>query len=1346
MVNISLNATVGNVLITEVFYDTPLNENEQVGSAHMGEYVKITNIGNDTVDITGWQMSCFIIGKTRVDTIKTNTFLPPLHSFIWYNCGTNESFSLSQLFPGIHNAPNIFLHRHRRFILSNTYAQLTLLDNDGNELDQMFYGSGTNVQQARNGEGKDIGLCKSLRRRHNFPSYVGYSFSYLEYEADIVNPFSIDEITVYDGGTPVNEPSAGNIIYSGIESMNYVNKAVPRHAMQRPGMAAVFDTYNAIITTSYFDGLGRIKQNVTRTDNNSFDVIADYMQYDSNGKLKRRWMPVKASSDGYNTYISLDNLQNSYSSVYPDDNCFYSQTFYDNTVMHRPIETRAAGDAWTNHVGKRMSYLLNEGTDSHRCINLYVNSNGQLVKDGVFESGELRVTKTIDEDNHTSFLFYNREDSLILSRSINDMEIADTYYVYDTYGNLCFVLPPEMSAKLSAYSNNTIPTNDVNISDLCYLYNYDHRNRCVAKKLPGCEPIYYVYDRNNLLVYSQDGNQRSQGKWTHNAYDTFGRLAYTAVVSDSRTQEQLQSSFMHLSPRVTFAGANGSIFGYTASTEDLTSSSILTVNYYDNYDFISNFANDSLVYRNMTGYDSKYTGLIASQSAKGYLTGTATRVLGDTTVLVKSLYYDCHGNVIQSHESNAVGGYEHDYMHLTFTGKPLTVRHEHSTDSTHHVDVNTMTYDAMERPLTTTVTHDGEQVDVITNTYDDLGRLASQSCLNNRQTTSYSYNIRNWITGIDAGELIMKQSLHYADAVDGSTPCYNGNISAMDWNLEINNFDMKLNRYCYNYDGMNRLTGAAYTMYYPIIGMGFNNQENFSTSYSYDLNSNITALRRYGRSGQYGVGSSRYYDYGLIDNLSITRDGNQLKKVTDQCDELTYAGAMDFKDGVNEHVEYTWDANGNMTSDLNKGLTEIQYNVLNLLEKITHSDGHITYITYAADGRKLRVTYKIDPTATIEPGEPFLPHGSISPLGQQIMANGLDGGDIQHPIDEPIAMDVIMTRDYCGAYTYRNGSIERVMMGSGFIQDSVYYVQIKDYQGNVRAVLDQNHNLVERNEYYPYGGLINASDTQLQPYKYSSKELDRENGLDWYDFSARMYDPMLPMFTSVDPLSEKKPWNSPFVYCSSNPINRIDPYGMADFFNLKGDFIYNNDVKDGLKYMVINTSKNVNTIKDAVSKKEYILAPNEEVLASYNELFANSDNGSKIEQGFKVYTGNRTGPIKDGGDNHIDILGAADGKEYDVHIHQWNGPNNMHGLAKASVGDLKYKKDDGISIVLGYGYKPNPNINPLLQTSAISYSGDATPLNIQSMEIKEIGFFTTKHITTISYDNFIKASKKIMEY
>ncbi|MDY6293551.1 MAG: RHS repeat-associated core domain-containing protein [Bacteroidales bacterium] len=650
------------------------------------------------------------------------------------------------------------------------------------------------------------------------------------------------------------------------------------------------------------------------------------------------------------------------------------------------------------------------------------------------------------------------------------------------------------------------------------------------------------------MVYSQDGNLRDQGKWTYNAYDNLGRLAYTAVVNDNRTREQLQASLMHASPRVTFNEANGTIFGYTASRENITTNSILSVNYYDNYDFISNFANDSLAYRNMTGYDSKYTGLISAQSAKGLLTGTVTRVLGDTTMLVKSLYYDCHGNVIQSHESNAVGGYEHDYYHLTFTGKPLAVRHEHSTGTAHHVDINTMTYDAMERLLTTTVTHDGEQVDVISNTYDDLGRLASQSCLNNQQTTTYSYNIRNWITqiyaGIDAHSFpVMKQSLHYADAVTGSTPCFNGNISAMDWNT-LSHY--VINRYCYSYDGMNRLTQAGHMVYSPNADFVFDIPECYSTSYSYDLNSNITSLTRHGKSEQYTSLGSVFYNYGLIDNLSITRDGNQLKKVTDYCDELTYAGAMDFKDGANEQVEYTYDANGNMTSDLNKGISEIKYNILNLPEKITHNNGHITYITYAADGRKLRVTYKINPLIAIgdpviHPGEPVDPIGPLSMLP----ANELNGNGGSIPIDpQPVSIErVIMTRDYCGVYTYRNGAIERILMGNGFMQDSLYFVQIKDYQGNVRAVLDQNHNVVERNDYYPYGGLINASDTQLQPYKYSSKELDRENGLDLYDSQARWYDPMLPGTTIQDPLAEKYYSISPYTWCAGNPIEFVDLEG-----------------------------------------------------------------------------------------------------------------------------------------------------------------------------------------------------------
>ncbi len=142
----------------------------------------------------------------------------------------------------------------------------------------------------------------------------------------------------------------------------------------------------------------------------------------------------------------------------------------------------------------------------------------------------------------------------------------------------------------------------------------------------------------------------------------------------------------------------------------------------------------------------------------------------------------------------------------------------------------------------------------------------------------------------------------------------------------------------------------------------------------------------------------------------------------------------------------------------------------------------------------------------------------------------------------------IMTRDYCGNYIYRNGAIERIMVGNGFLQDSAYYVQLKDYQGNVRTVLNQNGTVVERNSYYPYGGLIDANESTFQPYKYGSKELDRENGLDLYDSQARWYDPMLPGTTTQDSKAEKYYSISPYTWCSGNPMRFMDPDGKLIIF------------------------------------------------------------------------------------------------------------------------------------------------------------------------------------------------------
>ena len=88
---------------------------------------------------------------------------------------------------------------------------------------------------------------------------------------------------------------------------------------------------------------------------------------------------------------------------------------------------------------------------------------------------------------------------------------------------------------------------------------------------------------------------------------------------------------------------------------------------------------------------------------------------------------------------------------------------------------------------------------------------------------------------------------------------------------------------------------------------------------------------------------------------------------------------------------------------------------------------------------------------------------------------------------------------------------------------------------------------LEENNYYPFGlkheGYNSLSGNQSYQYKYNGKEL-QETGM--YDYGARFYMPDLGRWGVVDPLAEKRPSFSPYVYCSDNPINRIDPDGRFD--------------------------------------------------------------------------------------------------------------------------------------------------------------------------------------------------------
>ena len=612
-----------------------------------------------------------------------------------------------------------------------------------------------------------------------------------------------------------------------------------------------------------------------------------------------------------------------------------------------------------------------------------------------------------------------------------------------------------------------------NLDQYAFQYKYDNRNRCNWKKLPGASAVSYVYDEADNMIFSQDGKQYASKQWSFYLYDKFHRLAVQGVCSNTNTAAV--SNVIVSCTRVNSNSGLGNS-GYTSSFA-LVSPEVHRVNYYDDYAF-----------RSLTGFDN--AGFPAATiDAKGYVTGSVITVLGSSTKLYSANYYDFEGRITKTVQGNLLEGYDTTNTVYTFTGKPNTVTHTHTASGkTTRTEVYTYTYDHADRISKVRHSLGGTSITLYDATYDNFGRLLTKQYHGtSTNKLTYAYNLRSWLTGISG--TCFTQNLYYNTGV--GTAKYNGSISSMTWK---SGNESTVRGYKFTYDGLDRMLNATYGETASIS----TNANRFSENVTgYDKNGNIKSLQRYGQTGASA--------YGLIDNLTFTLNGNQLSRVDDAVMASAYGGGFEFKDGVKQVGEYTYDANGNLTKDLNKGITDIQYNCLNLPSAVTFSDGStITYV-YAADGTKLRTVHKIGGATT--------------------------------------------TTDYCGNVVYENGAQKLLITEEGYItlSDNKYYYYLKDHQGNNRVVINQSGAVEETNHYYLFGGVF-ASSTSTQPYKYNSKEYDTKKGLNWYDYGARHYDAVLGRFMTVDPLAEKYYSESLYTYCYSNPINCIDPNGKDGIY------------------------------------------------------------------------------------------------------------------------------------------------------------------------------------------------------
>ena len=157
----------------------------------------------------------------------------------------------------------------------------------------------------------------------------------------------------------------------------------------------------------------------------------------------------------------------------------------------------------------------------------------------------------------------------------------------------------------------------------------------------------------------------------------------------------------------------------------------------------------------------------------------------------------------------------------------------------------------------------------------------------------------------------------------------------------------------------------------------------------------------------------------------------------------------------------------------------------------------------------------------------------------------MDGGMFEVSYVKPTGTDIDNNRFYNTLHVLDETSrIATVRIGSD-ADDPTPQVKycLEDHLMDSLVVLNTQGNLVNREEYYPFGETSFGGFAKKR-YRFNGKEKDEESGL--YYYGARYYAPWLCRFISVDPAKEQRAWLTPYNYVQNNPINLTDPTGALD--------------------------------------------------------------------------------------------------------------------------------------------------------------------------------------------------------
>lgn len=971
----------------------------------------------------------------------------------------------------------------------------------------------------------------------------------------------------------------------------------------------------AQVGVRYLDRFGRPTVEIgLSTSPGNKDIIQGHV-FDIYGMETKRLLPyTDGSGNGLyrsNVITEQQNFYNSQAKVGHDAAPWY-ETDVERSPLKRIDARGGLGSDYQLTGNHHLEYKYDFNTLSDKVLkwkianeSLYLSSE-LYFGDHCINKNTTYLAEYTSGNDHTVVNFYDDLGQKLLSRTFNGDDTLDTYYVYNGHGNVEFIIPPKASKIVrtsgiavaqsdhlfvnsqlfpwylerdEAYryvpgaritlnvpsiniegeepitkvvftggfrlspmdETSTLPvtSNDSDLGKLVFINQYDERQRLISRKVPGSKAIYYLYDDLGRLIMSQDGNQREKNEWTFTKYDGRGRPVISGVWSSPASLEQMRDSIrteltlqkgLYEIPEIETPSGSEVRHGYSNTVFPIVNddSDYLMVSYYDNYDFYASWSDKSNFQANTA---NGINNTVPLSYPKGIETGGKVRILGTNTWLRGAKYYDRELKFIQGVSEHHMGHLEKIYLEYDWQGKVIRSRLDHEVSGSQTVNITQRyEYDNSGRVLKEYHQMDSNaEVEIASFSYNELGQLVDKKIHKKPdnsyvQSVDYRYNIYGALTHInqssrapyadDTGDPTDQfgMELYYNTSPSGLTFTnhYNGLISGATWG-QTGMSGATERSYQYEYDPLSRLSSATYkeknTGDWTVRPNHFN-----VSNLTYDLNGNIETLQR-NRSNTGAVDA--------VDDLTYEYDGNQLVRLDD-----TEDADEGFVDGANNTIEYTYDANGNMISDDNRLIKSITYNLLNKPEKITLvSDDSIRY-TYDAAGSR---------------------------LSQKVFVNGA----------------LVHKKEYVGSMVFEDNALAVIHMPQGRIKVSgspgsysyAYEYVLIDHLGNTRVTLDTNGNVLQSNDYYPFGlpmeheGDVVTGTNQPNEYLYQGKEWQTQLALNIYDFHARQYDPSTGRMIGADPANQ---YVSPYIGMGNNPVMMIDPDGRVSVWSTIEDMFEKN--------------------------------------------------------------------------------------------------------------------------------------------------------------------------------------------